>query len=670
MLDKIRLSVKIPLFIASAATLMAVALGISSYLTASQSVTALTNEHLRSAAEISTSRFTNYLDTIEKELVSVAGNPSTAAAVTEFADSWSVWKMFGGDPKQALQDAYIRDNPYDFGEKHLLDRAPQDQHYHKVHGNFHPWFRDLQQSSGYYDVFLFDTEGNLVYSVFKESDFATNFAENGGEWWKTDLGVVYRGAMELTDPKEFVFEDFESYGPSANAPASFVAAPIFDASGKKVGVLAFQMPVSRINETFKQDAGLGETGEIFLLGSDGKLRNDSKFTEGTDDVLNTQVDPAIVDQAFSADQTTGTYTFYRGEPMSYVTNKFSHKGFDFAVVAMKSEAAALAPATTIRNSMIMIGFGLLIVLGFLGWLAGRSITKPVSGLVQDMTKLSSGDTDVELSGKNRADELGDMSRAVVVFRDGMIEREKLEQKSLAAQQAEQDRQKRIDDLIEAFQESVNKGLETVSQNADTMTNTAGILTSIADGTREKADSASQASDAASDNVQTVASAAEELSSSISEISRQVEEATGVVTGATEQSNATNARVATLAEAANKIGDVVLLISEIAEQTNLLALNATIEAARAGDAGKGFAVVASEVKALANQTAKATDEISNQIKAIQGSTQETVSSIDAIAKTMGDVDNYMSAIAAAVQQQGLATGEISQSVNQAAVGTET
>ena len=299
----------------------------------------------------------------------------------------------------------------------------------------------------------------------------------------------------------------------------------------------------------------------------------------------------------------------------------------------------------------------------------RSITGPMSRLQGNMVELADGKLDVDIVDAERTDEVGDMARAVKVFKDNAVEQRRLTGENEAEQHRKAERQQRIETMIDTFRTTVQELLNVVGANTNRMETTANALAEIADSTSQQATTASAASEQATSNVQTVAVAAEELAASITEIERQVQQTTQIVEEATGTAQATNDKVASLANAAQKIGDVVSLIQAIAEQTNLLALNATIEAARAGEAGKGFAVVASEVKELATQTSKATEEISSQISAIQNSTDEAVDAIDEIGKKIESVNAFTTTIAEAVRQQGDATGEISQNVNQAATGTQ-
>ncbi len=317
--------------------------------------------------------------------------------------------------------------------------------------------------------------------------------------------------------------------------------------------------------------------------------------------------------------------------------------------------AAMTAATLLLALAVSIGMS-------------RLVSRPIVSLTRAMARLATGDTEVELGGVGRRDEIGDMLRAVQVFRDNAIERHRLASEAEAEQERRSSRQEAIETLIQDFRKEIAAMLTSVSGNADQMEDTARALASIAEQASLRATSAAEASGDASVGVQTVAAAAEELSASIAEIARQTENATQVARRASEEARRTDATIVSLAEAADRIGSVVTLIKAIAEQTNLLALNATIEAARAGEAGKGFAVVASEVKNLAGQTANATEEISTQIAAIQVSTSEAVTAIRAISEIMVDVDRTTMIISSAVTEQGTATSEISSNAQRAAAGT--
>ncbi len=317
------------------------------------------------------------------------------------------------------------------------------------------------------------------------------------------------------------------------------------------------------------------------------------------------------------------------------------------------------------DAVLLFSLGLALVLTCLGiggaFLLARGLSRPLVDLVSSAERLAAGDTSVQFAQAGRKDEIGAVAQAIAGFRDGVVERSKLAEKAGEEQSAREARQRRIETLIDGFNAQASTILSAVDEKMAVMQDTAASLTASAKETSARTGDATRSSGTAAGNVGSVASAAEELTSSIQEIAGQISSTSDRIRAATEKTRLTNEKVTGLSEAAGRIGDVVKLIQDIAEQTNLLALNATIEAARAGEAGKGFAVVASEVKALANQTASATDEISNQIAGIQGSTGEAVDAIVAIAETMEEINTAAGSISSAIEHQGEATKGICENV---------
>ncbi|MBR1213729.1 methyl-accepting chemotaxis protein [Bradyrhizobium sp. JYMT SZCCT0180] len=317
--------------------------------------------------------------------------------------------------------------------------------------------------------------------------------------------------------------------------------------------------------------------------------------------------------------------------------------------------------------LAILGIGL--IAGSIAWMIGRSISKPLGELGARMQALADGKLDGEIPGLGRGDEVGAMAATVQIFKDNAVRIRGLEQAEAATQsRAATERRTAMENIASDFERSVNGIVRSVSTAAAGMQTTAQSMTATASDASARAATVGSASESSSNNVGTVAAAAEELSSSVAEIARQVARSSEIASKAVGDAERTNSTVQALSTGAEKIGEVVKLIHSIAAQTNLLALNATIEAARAGESGRGFAVVASEVKALANQTAKATEEISAQVAAMQASTSEAVSSIGGISETIAQMSEITVSISTSIEQQGDATREIARNIQSVAAGS--
>jgi methyl-accepting chemotaxis protein len=332
----------------------------------------------------------------------------------------------------------------------------------------------------------------------------------------------------------------------------------------------------------------------------------------------------------------------------------------------------LRTAASVHNTRSLVFSVTIIALmvgSLLAWIIGISVSGPIVRMTTRMQSLAAGALDEIIPGGTHHDEIGRMARAVEVFRENALTVKRMEADAAAQrEEAEAARRQMMRDLAEQFSMGVDDVIEGVTGSATRMGVSAENLAKVAERGRTLAESVASSSEKASTNVQTVAAATQELSTSIAEISQQVSRSVTVSTRAKDEAANTDVVMRGLSRSAEKIGTVVQLIQAIASQTNLLALNATIEAARAGDAGKGFAVVASEVKSLANQTAKATEEIASQIASIQGATAQSVDAIEGIGRTIVEIREIATTIASAIEQQGAATSEIARNVEEAAAGT--
>jgi len=340
-----------------------------------------------------------------------------------------------------------------------------------------------------------------------------------------------------------------------------------------------------------------------------------------------------------------------------------HKAIDAGLAAMRQDRSkGIIWVTTIAIASVLLAIALAIKIG--GEVSGR-----VVDLAETMRRLAEGNLTAEVRFSDAKDEISGMAHAVQVFKENAIERERLEAEQAREQEAREKRAKRMEELTQGFDRNIANILEALSSAATEMHSTSESMSATAEETSQQATAVSAISEQAAANVQAVASATEEMNVSIKDIARQMNDTSQSARGASDEAQQTQSAVRALADSAQKIGDIIKLITDIAEQTNLLALNATIEAARAGDAGKGFAVVASEVKSLANQTAKATEDIANQINAVRSQVDGTVGNIENVVQRIQMINDIATTVAAAVEEQQTATQEIARNAEQAATGTQ-
>jgi methyl-accepting chemotaxis protein len=412
MFGKLKLSLRLPILVVGIAVATGAGLGLAAYFSSDAIVTSQAEQRLNSAADNATAALDAYLSEVRQDLTLFAGRKDVAAAIYSFTGAVHSLKN-QGDPAELLQNAYVANNPHPEGERLLLDTSDKLSVYDQIHRGQHNEFRNLLQTRGYYDIFLFDLSGQNVYSVQKQTDFGTSFAENGGPWADTDLGKVVRAAM-AGNPGDVFLTDFAPYGPAGNAPASFIAAPVYD-QGLQAGVLAYQMPLGRISEVLSRTKGLGESGQVYLVGQDGLARNNPPETE-IDEALNLTVGGPVITAALAGEEGIGTLPDFNGASHVASARPLSFGGSDWAVVALENTAEILAPSAGLRNTMLVIGVALLALSTLLSVLIARTITRPIGRLTSAMTDIAGNDLDKAVPGLERADELGDMAQAVEVFR--------------------------------------------------------------------------------------------------------------------------------------------------------------------------------------------------------------------------------------------------------------
>lgn len=687
-IKNLSLAIKIPLFAVIIVILTALIVTFTAYNSAQEEVNSQAESKLVAVLDGRASELQSYLGAIQEDLLLISKNPNTITALNEFTADW---QEMGSGAGSTLRDLYVTTQLSD-----LYD-ANDGSVYSASHAKYHPWFHNLQKQRDYYDVFLFNASGDLVYSVFKEADYGTNM--HSGEWRDTDLANTFKSAISASTDS-VAYYDFRPYAPSNNVPASFISTPVIDESGSTIGVLAYQMPIARINSIMQKSTGMGESGESYIVGDDYLMRSDSRFlNEGETSILKTKVDGPTSRGAIAGQSGIEIVADYRGINVLSAYQGINFNGTKWALLAEIDESEVNEPVESMRNMMIMIAAGLVAALGAAAFYGANTITKPIGATVVVMDVLSNeGNTEIDVPYQNRTDELGNIGRAVEKFRLSMIEGERLREEARVAEEAklerervekeaEQEAEKRkveqqraeavkieekakaLAELVDSFNSDVSVMIQTVSSGATELELTAQSMTSTAEDAGVKSTAVAAAAEQASANVQTVATASEEMSASVGEISEQMVRSNTATQEVASKAETTTKIMNDLTSSSQSINEIIGLINDIAEQTNLLALNATIEAARAGDAGKGFAVVASEVKSLAGQTASATNQIGDQIQDIQVKVKDAAEAMGEISSSIEVTAEMATAVSAAVEEQQAATNEISRNVQEAAKGTQ-
>ena len=572
------------------------------------------------------------------------------------------------DTQVALQHTYISANPNPTGEKGKLARVGDNSLYDTLHQRFHPSLREYQERFGYYDIFLVDSKtGNIVYSVFKELDFATNLLD--GNWADTDLGKVFRQAREAEDPDFVAISDYRSYPPSYNDQAAFIASPVFD-KGRQLGVLVFQIPTDEISRVMTHggkwvDVGLGKTGETYLVGADqtlrsgsrGEIENPERFLSRLEQVgignpvleqMRTRgsaigilpVHSPAVEAALKGESGFMNYRNAFGRDVLSAYSPLDVPGLNWALLAEIDTDEALSSVGKLKKTIAAFGFGIslavLVIGALIGMLVGKLFVKPIEQTVTAIKDIAEGEGDltrrIHIDSKDELGELANWFNRFMQRLQGLI----TELAQVTGQLGDSSRQ--LSQVSSETRDAVSRQQAETEEAASAIHQLTSTVEEVAEHADTTARSAHEARGKADQSQQTVRQNIE----TIEALSHTVEHASQVISRLERDST--------------EIGGVLDVIRNIAEQTNLLALNAAIEAARAGEQGRGFAVVADEVRTLASRTQESTQEIQSMIERLQAASKEAVEAMSETRERASQGQDYAS-------RTGDTLGEISEAIVQ-------
>ena len=663
------LNFRLPAITVGLALVSATVMGGLSWYSARAGLTDAAQERLQFAASARKAGIELVAERVAGDLVTVAGNPQISGNFGDLVEAL--------DPARADVAQTVR--TYTEGatvEARLGAEAPGTM-YGRRHAKVQEAARKLLERPGYADLVFVSEDGRIVYTTTKGVDFSHALSEP--ELRATGLSRLVE-RLKAAAPDATLYEDYGAY-PADAVPSAFIGraiarrANVAMGTGQeaaRVGFVVMRLTPALFDRTLSDRGGLGETGQIMAIGGDGTLRSNPPLSSGAKAGTTKAGSPVTdlgLDKAALASDRPFAYANASGARM-VATAKVSVLGAPWTILAEQAEDETLAAVGTLTRALAVTALAVLVATAILGLLFARTIVGPLGALTRALQALARRETLAEVPGSGRADEIGDIARAVVTIRDISLEEAAQQLQTTEAERLRQETERRalLRDLADRFEQSVGGIVGSVSRASAELQDASTGMTEAVAGTAQRSSSVAVTAQETAGNVNAVAAAAEELGATVSEIGRQVEQAASMSNQAVEEASRTTATMQTLSEAATKIGDVVGLVSQIASQTNLLALNATIEAARAGEAGRGFAVVAAEVKNLAEQTSRATTEIAEQVEAIRSATSGATGAIRGIVTRIEGMSVVTGSIAAAVEEQSLTTQEIVRNMGQASAGT--